>query len=208
MTRFMPQCHGSCQEFPGVRAVTVSVSRPERTTRPGRASSNVSPATHGTPLTTTCSMPTAPPYTRPAPAGRSNAHRHRTRADGRRIEHHDVGGEPLGETATIAQAIQRGGRAGEVVNGLFDRHQGMLAHRLGDQRGGEAEAVDHVEVGARVGGTDDGPRVAPHLDPALPRRVVLAAVLVGEARYADRRPPPRRPSCPTPTCRARSRRRR
>ena len=41
------------------RAVTVSVSRPLRRRVPGRSSANVEPVTASTPLTSTCSMPSA-----------------------------------------------------------------------------------------------------------------------------------------------------
>ncbi len=50
---------------------TVSVSRPERSTVPGRASVKLLPRTISWPFTRTCSMPFASAKRRPAPVGRS-----------------------------------------------------------------------------------------------------------------------------------------
>src|SRR5206468_842682 len=49
----------------------VFVSRPDRSRVPARADVSSPLLTMGAPLTSTCSMPFAPPYRRPAPPGRS-----------------------------------------------------------------------------------------------------------------------------------------
>ena len=139
-------------------------------------------------------------------------------------KHHEVGVPALGDPAPVADAVQARLHVGDEVDRLLEREQAALHHGLVQHRGRVVERRQHVEVRAGVGCADHRPRIAPHVDPQLPRLVVVArgrrhehgAELVGEhdVERARRtgpgpaRPRPRRRSGRrSPRCRGRRSRR-
>ena len=90
-------------------------------------------------------------------------------------KHDDVGVVADLEAAAVDEAVELGRHVGDQVDGLLERQQALLPDGLAEQHGGVVEGGQHVEVGAGVGGADDGPAVAPHVEAELP-------LLVGRAR--------------------------
>jgi len=104
----------------------VSVSAPERSTRPARAPVRRPSDTTGVPLTSTCSIPSAPAYSRPPRrAGRSAWP---PRGCGRRrIEHDEVSPPALGHATTVGQAVEAGLDVGDQMDGLLQAQHLVLA---------------------------------------------------------------------------------
>src|SRR5262249_3257122 len=115
-------------------------------------------------------------------AGRTSGqivpHDDRTGTDGVWIEDHQVRPVARGDAATIPQAGESRWHLGEIVDGLFQRQEAVLAYRLGDHGCGVGERIDHVEVGAGIGRPDDDARITPQLGPQSPGLFVLTLLLV------------------------------
>ena len=87
----------------------------------------------------------------------------RTGADGLLLEDDDVGHGSRLEAAPADKSVQISGAGGEQVDGLLGAQQAVLTNHASEHVRGEAEARDHVEVGTRVGASDDGPRISDQL---------------------------------------------
>ena len=110
-------------------SVGVSVSRPERSTVPGRCVGVAAGAHDLGAVTITCRCRwRRRTGGRPRRAGRSACDG--LGGDGVRVEHDHVGHAALGERAPVAQAVEAGGHVGDEVDRLLQRQQAVLAHRL------------------------------------------------------------------------------
>ena len=90
--------------------------------RAGRASVNSPWSTISVPLTSTWSMPSAPPYRRGAPVGRSNCIRTGCAPTVSGSMTTTSACQPVCEPAALRQAVQARGHVGEQVDRLLDRH--------------------------------------------------------------------------------------
>ena len=172
-------------------ACTVSVSRPERSTRPGTAPVK-SPSRHDLgPVHE--HVPDADRLgVQPAGAARQVvAGAHGAVADGGRVEHDHVGERPRRQATAVAQPVEAGRDVGQQPHRLLPTEQAAGPHPVA-QHGGRVDGAAHgVEVGAGIGAAHDRPRVLPGLRPAAPSPPRTRG-WAGEARCAARRPPPRR----------------
>jgi len=98
----------------------------------------------------------------------------RSRIDLVRIEDHDVGDQSFFEPAPIAQAQQPGGHVAQLAHCLLETDQPEAAYAVAEHLGRLGKGVDHVEMGTRVRGADEGPIVVPELASNGPGFVIAA----------------------------------
>ena len=107
-----------------------------------------------------------------APSGEVVAHLRRAAADASRVEHDEIGDPSFGDAPAVAEPVEARGHVGELVDGLFEREQRPVAHRLAEQHRGVVGVAHQVGVRAGVGAAEHRAVVAPHArahPPALVR---------------------------------------
>ena len=147
----------------------MSVSTPERSTRPGTAPVKSPSADDLGPVDQ--DVPDARPRRRrggwPRPAGRRGCARPRARwwsGSNTTTSAKPPGDQP----APVAQPVETGRDVGQQPHRLLPAEQPPRPHPVA-QHGGRVDGAAHgVEVGAGVGAAHDGPRVLPDLRPAAP----------------------------------------
>ena len=154
--------------------MTVSVSRPERSTVPGMAPVASPSRTVSTPLTNTWCTPVDPAVRRTAPPGRSSTSRAGSAPTVSGIEDHEVGPRPDGDPPSVAQAEQARRLAGERVDRLLERHEPPAAQAVRQELGRVRTAAHAIEVRAGVGPGEQHVVVVPHPGPQRPGLVVVA----------------------------------
>ena len=159
--------------------VTVSVSRPDRSTVPGRAPVASPSTTVSTPLTYTRSTPIDAATMRGAPSGQVAHERGRLAADRVGIEHDEIGERAFDERAAVAQP--RTARAAFPVM-AWTAHSSdtscAAAQRVGEELRGIRAAAHAVEVRTGVAAAEEHVGVVPERAPQRP----VGVVVVGRAR--------------------------
>ena len=93
---------------------------------------------------------------------------------GGRVEHHQIGVEPLGDPAPMAQAVVAGGAGGHHLDGLLHREQAPVADHLAQHHRRIVAVAHQVEVGAGVRATQHHPPIPPYRDAGRPSLVAAA----------------------------------
>ena len=137
--------------------MTVSVSRPERSTVPGVAPVALPSRRSAVPFTSTRTTPTraggeargvAGQVARPAWRPRSR------RCSGSNTTRSAIAA--LAEHAAVAQAEQLGRRLGDELHRPLERARAAAAEAVAEEAGGVGRAAHAVEVGAGVGAAEHG----------------------------------------------------
>ena len=175
---------------PGTR--TVSESRPDRRIFPGSSPVSSPWRTTSVPFTSTCSIPSAPAYSRLAPPGRSVRVRSAV-TDRVRIDQHHVGPPALADLAAVAKPVEGCRNRRKKPGRLLPGYEAPLADAVSEKGCRVDRSAHHVEMCAGVGSADNRPsgRAKPSLVRPSPLRIPESA---DGARCGARRRRPRRAS--------------
>ncbi len=104
----------------------------------------------------------------------------RSGVDGVGVQDDDVCPRALGQRPAVAQTVELRRDLRELMDHLLEREDALLSHELAEASGWEVGAHHHVHVRTRVGGAEDNPRVAQHVDASSRRPLVTPCVRVAD----------------------------